>query len=92
MSLDKNKILSGIFYILGLLPIAGSQFLPQDTNFLAENPNLIYVGSGFSFVLGLFFTWRAKRQYAKAMEAANKQMAEAQAQFQQMSQNQGTKK
>lgn len=85
--MDKNKILSGVFFILGLMPIAGAQYLPADLSMqFASNPYMPYVSMGIGFALSSFFAWRAKKQYAKAVEQANQQMAQAQAQYQQQTQ------
>lgn len=82
--MDKNKILSGIFFVLGMLPIAGAQYLPSELSAdFMTNPMMPYVSMGIGFVVSGFFAWRAKQQYKKAMEQANQQLAAAQAQYQQ---------
>lgn len=81
--MDKNKILSGVFFVLGLLPIAGAQYLPSDMSMqFASNPYMPYISMGIGFVVSSFFAWRAKQQYAKAMEQANAQMGQFQQQAQ----------
>lgn len=81
--MDKNKILSAVFFVIGMLPIAGTQYLPQDLSMqFASNPWMPYASMGIGFVVSSVFAWRAKQQYSKAMEQANQQMAQAQAQYQ----------